>query len=136
MPFFSVFFSLFSWFKCKHFSYITFRLGCFQLYAFCLCSLFSWFKCKHFSYITFRLGCFQLYAFFLFFRVYMQTFQLYNFPARLLSAICLFFFSFFMVYMQTCQLYNFPARLLSAICLFFLSFFLFFHGLNANVSAI
>ena len=51
----------------KHFSYITFRRGCFQPYAFCLFSLFSWFKCKHFSYITFRLGGFQLYVFFLLF---------------------------------------------------------------------
>ena len=70
----------------------------------------------------------------------MQTFQLNNFPARLLSAICLFFFSswfkckhfsyitfrlscFFSLFLFKCktfQLYNFPARLLSAIQLLLL----------------
>ena len=30
------------------------------------CGGVLWFTCNHFSYIAFRLGCFQLYKFFLF----------------------------------------------------------------------
>ena len=67
------------WFKCKDFSYITSRLGCFQLYNFSLVFVvvFVW-RCSCGGVFVVEWWCFM---------VYMQRFQLYNFPARLLSAI-------------------------------------------------